>query len=71
MKLETARKERRPIMCPGSMSGSIGKIEPGIVSVNAYGVYEQITILGSAKEVMKHCSDAQNTREHRYDFLTI
>ena len=25
------------------MSGSIGKIERGIVSVNAYGVYEQIT----------------------------
>ena len=43
MKPETERRERLLIMSPDSMSGSIGKIERGIVTVNAYGVYEQIT----------------------------
>ena len=43
MKLEIVRRERLLIMYRDNMSGSIGKIERGIVTVNAYGVYKQIT----------------------------
>jgi SRSO17 transposase len=43
MKQETEKKERRRINVARQYLGSMGKVDAGIVSVNAYGIYQDIT----------------------------
>ena len=43
MKQEIEKKEIKLIMYLDNMNGSVGKVDQGIVSVNAYGVYQGIT----------------------------
>ena len=43
MKRETEKKEKKTDYVARQYLGSVGKVDRGIVSVNAYGVYENLT----------------------------